>query len=526
MSKFLKNLKHSWKRNFPDKKLEIPKHKSPITTPTTKDEGVDAAKGKFYANINRFPEAFVSGVKPTVIISNELQAQITYLHNEFGNIEWSGFLLYEVLEGSLAAPENMVIKAVGIFPCDVGSSAYTEYDPGDFILDMDDAYDFLNKGYKLGHIHTHHSMSCFFSGTDMGELHSNAPNYADSYYLSLIVNKSNSYCAKIAKIVTLEEVKTMAHVDCTIKYEIKDKVLEQIAKIRPKYKTPTYASYTPTFYSSKTTSKKTTAQDWEDYYDSMADDYWDDQKSLDKSKGKSTTEKHWDSSKMCYTDRYGNEIDESEPMIGLSSRDGDYDEENWYKPLNQTKREESFQDLDQAIADLDKFLNGEDVKEDLLITKELLMGATPDETKERIFLYSFGQAINIKPAKTWYMWTTIEILTYIANYCSSRQYATFVERWEKVYEAIDEDSLKHGVKKIDTLFFIEEEISKYKRTHLAYCVGVILTKVKEVRERLIEQVFETENRFSYDVGLEQKYSIVGDFFHSWIEFSLNSSYDN
>lgn len=476
MSKFLKNFRNSLKQNF-TKKIEIPKHKSPITTPA-KEEGVDVAKGKFYANLNRFPEIHVSGVKPTVIISNELQAQITFLHNEFGNIEWSGFLLYKVVEGDLSAPENMVINAVGIFPCDVGSSAYTEYDPVDFILDMDDTYNFLTNGYKLGHIHTHHSMSCFFSGTDMAELHSNAPNYADSYYLSLIVNKSNAYCAKIAKIVTHEEVKSMAHVDCTIKYEIKPKVLEQISKIRPKYKAPTYASYTPTFYSSSKTSKaKTTAQDWEDYYDSLGEDWWDDQKSLDKVKSKSTPEKVWDSAKMCYTDRYGNEIIEDD--------DDKYSEENWYKPLTQTKREESFQDLDKAIADLDKLLNDTD---NLIIVENLLKGSNSNETKERIFLYSFGQAINIKPVKTWYMWTTLELLTYISNYCSTRAYETFAERWEKVFDLIEEDKLNHGVKKIDTLFFIEEELAKHRRTHHSYCANVLINKVKEVREKLLEEV--------------------------------------
>ncbi len=223
MSKFLKNFKNSLKQNFTNKRFEIPKHKTsiqPITTPA-KEEGVDVAKGKFYANLNRFPEIHVSGVKPTVIISNELQAQITYLHNEFGNIEWSGFLLYQVIQGDLSKPEDMVIKAIGIFPCDVGSSAYTEYDPGDFILDMDEAYDFLTNGYKLGHIHTHHSMTCFFSGTDMAELHSNAPNYSDSYYLSLIVNKSNAYCAKIAKTMKKLNLWLMLIVLSSMKSKIK-----------------------------------------------------------------------------------------------------------------------------------------------------------------------------------------------------------------------------------------------------------------------------------------------------------------
>lgn len=51
-------------------------------------------------------------------------------------------------------------------------------------------------------IHSHHNMTCFFSGTDMSELHDNAPNH--NYYLSLIVNykedTGNNWCAKVAYV--------------------------------------------------------------------------------------------------------------------------------------------------------------------------------------------------------------------------------------------------------------------------------------------------------------------------------------
>jgi hypothetical protein len=471
MKKFLKNIKNSWRKDSPSR--EIPKSSTTTVTTPIKNKGVDAAKSKFYSNLSRFPEAHVSGVKPTVIISNELQAQITYLHNEFGNIEWSGFLLYKVLEGDLSAPENMVISAVGIFPCDVGSAAYTEYDPGDFILSMDDAYDFLSNGYKLGHIHTHHSMSCFFSGTDMAELHSNAPNYADSYYLSLIVNKSNSYCAKIAKIVTLEEVKTLAHVDCTIKYEIKAKVLEQIAAIRPKvtsysnnyYGGTGYRSYNPTSYTTPKKSSSVLDKEWEEYFD---EDYWDSRESIQTSNSNKGIgrDSNWGKPKVNNGTKHWSETDDADvyndPIYGAVTKD-----------------------LDEAIADLDKFLN----MDNLEIPNHLLNGSTLDETKERIFLYSFGYAINIQPSKIWYMWTTVEILTYIANYKSTNQYQDFLDRWEKVFEAIDESKLDNNAKKIDALFFIEDELAKHTRTHLSFCASTIIKRVTDVREKLVEDVF-------------------------------------
>jgi len=47
-------------------------------------------------------------------------------------------------------------------------------------------------------------MSAFFSGTDIQELHNNVDKYdGDSYYLSLIVNFSKQYVAKIVKLVTI-----------------------------------------------------------------------------------------------------------------------------------------------------------------------------------------------------------------------------------------------------------------------------------------------------------------------------------
>ena len=43
---------------------------------------------------------------------------------------------------------------------------------------------------------SHHNMSTFFSGTDSSELKENSKHY--NYYISLIVNFSHNYCAKIA----------------------------------------------------------------------------------------------------------------------------------------------------------------------------------------------------------------------------------------------------------------------------------------------------------------------------------------
>ena len=60
------------------------------------------------------------------------------------------------------------------------------------------AYDLCEEALEghRGLIHTHHSMSCFFSHTDTTELTTNASKY--NFYLSLIVNFDGKYVCKIA----------------------------------------------------------------------------------------------------------------------------------------------------------------------------------------------------------------------------------------------------------------------------------------------------------------------------------------
>lgn len=136
--------------------------------------------------------------KVKLILSKELISEITLLHSKIGALEWSGPLFYEVLNGDLGAGySDMVIKAHHVYPMDIGTSAFTEYSFGPKLLDAYDANPAL-ENMKIGHIHTHHTMNTFFSGTDTDELHENAHQH--NYYLSLIVNIAGKYCAKIAFI--------------------------------------------------------------------------------------------------------------------------------------------------------------------------------------------------------------------------------------------------------------------------------------------------------------------------------------
>jgi len=144
--------------------------------------------------------------KATVTISRELLNQIQVLHKNVGGDEWSGILIYSTTEGRIEEPGTWKILAEKVIPMDIGNASYTEYE-----INPDDEFSFeawtdaLEQGKKMGHIHTHHGMETFFSGTDMSELHDNAPKY--NYYLSLIVNfkEYHKWCAKVAFCGTIEK---------------------------------------------------------------------------------------------------------------------------------------------------------------------------------------------------------------------------------------------------------------------------------------------------------------------------------
>lgn len=133
--------------------------------------------------------------QPTLLISKEIQNDIAVLHHSIGKVEWSGVLLYEIKEGTLSDLSNMVLEAKRIFLMNIGTSGGTSFDYGSECLDM---YDMVSKSDTIieGLVHTHHSMTTFFSGTDLSELEDNSGLY--NMYLSLVVSFDTEYSAKLA----------------------------------------------------------------------------------------------------------------------------------------------------------------------------------------------------------------------------------------------------------------------------------------------------------------------------------------
>lgn len=120
-------------------------------------------------------------------------------------VEWSGTLFYST-EGELGE-DDFRITAEELFLQDIGSSAYTEYDPAnpDFIKFLMANPRILE--LKQGHIHSHNKMGVFFSGTDSAELVDNSEFH--NYYVSLIVNNRNEMVAKVAfRATETRETKT------------------------------------------------------------------------------------------------------------------------------------------------------------------------------------------------------------------------------------------------------------------------------------------------------------------------------
>lgn len=148
--------------------------------------------------------------KGILVLPVDVINQIMYLHARIGKTEWSGILLYDVVSGNPSKPSEFLLKAKHVFLMDIGSAAFTEYETDGDIVDI---YDNIEGAMdmKIGHVHSHHDMSAFFSGTDMDELMLNVDKH--NYYVSLIVNFSGNYVAKVAFLSERKVISQMHYTD-------------------------------------------------------------------------------------------------------------------------------------------------------------------------------------------------------------------------------------------------------------------------------------------------------------------------
>ena len=129
-----------------------------------------------------------------LVIPADVEKKIRHLCNRISQVEWSGTLFY-TYSGSYEEG-NLEIKCVDIFPMDIGSQAYTEFDMSpDVIAYMTDHPELLD--CQMGLIHSHNNMATFFSGTDTTTLKEEGNDR--NHFVSLIVNNEGTYTAAITR---------------------------------------------------------------------------------------------------------------------------------------------------------------------------------------------------------------------------------------------------------------------------------------------------------------------------------------
>lgn len=98
------------------------------------------------------------GVIGKITISKQIESIINYLHKTIGATEWSGILFYKLVEGDVAKLKDLHFNVEFIYPMNVGSHAYTEFDYSGEVMN---AYDLREDLIECSSamIHSHHNMA-------------------------------------------------------------------------------------------------------------------------------------------------------------------------------------------------------------------------------------------------------------------------------------------------------------------------------------------------------------------------------
>lgn len=131
-------------------------------------------------------------------ISENAQKKIEKALYLIDGIEWSGVLFYKI-EGT---PQRFRLEATDILILDIGNTVHTEWEAEDCNIEIAGYIADNELGeYHMGLIHSHHHMSSNFSGDDLNTLRKEGME--KPFFLSLIVNNSGEYTAKLAVQVNL-----------------------------------------------------------------------------------------------------------------------------------------------------------------------------------------------------------------------------------------------------------------------------------------------------------------------------------
>ncbi len=132
----------------------------------------------------------------------KVEEKIRYLLRKFPSTEWSG-VLFTTHEGTFEG-NDLVITCQDIYPMDLGNATFTQFQMNeDVAAYMANNIELFDCDLQL--IHSHHTMSTFFSGTDVNTLREEGNER--NCFVSLIVNNAGVYNAAITrKVQTKHEV--------------------------------------------------------------------------------------------------------------------------------------------------------------------------------------------------------------------------------------------------------------------------------------------------------------------------------
>ena len=140
-----------------------------------------------------------------IIIPAEVEEKIRFLCNRIHEVEWSGVLFYK--HSGNFEDDTLEIKCVDIFPMDIGSSGYTEFNMHPDVVGYMADHDLLD--CQTGLIHSHNNMSTFFSGTDTATLKEEGRDR--NHFVSLIVNNAGTYTAAITRRIKYVETRKLSY---------------------------------------------------------------------------------------------------------------------------------------------------------------------------------------------------------------------------------------------------------------------------------------------------------------------------
>lgn len=148
-----------------------------------------------------------------IVIPKEVEEKIRHLCSVVHEVEWSGVLFYKK-EGSFEN-NDLKITCVDIFPMDIGSGGFTDFDDTpDIAAYRCEHSELLDEGIYEGLIHSHDVMKAFFSCVDTNTLLEEGTDR--NHFVSLIVNNAGNYVAAVTRRIK-QEVHAVAHIVYTTK---------------------------------------------------------------------------------------------------------------------------------------------------------------------------------------------------------------------------------------------------------------------------------------------------------------------